>query len=148
MVSASVFASKIRLVSASSHSAIPRSSVSTTPGSSAVRVSRTTRSKSGLITIAHELGHFFLHARDTVHVDDLVKLRDERSAKGTDIQEMEANLFAAELLMPQRFLKEDLKDFGKLDLLDDQKMESLAAKYGVSNQAMAVRLNYLGYLAI
>jgi Zn-dependent peptidase ImmA (M78 family) len=61
---------------------------------------------------------------------------------------MEANLFAAELLMPQRFLKEDLKDFGKLDLLDDQKMESLAAKYGVSNQAMAVRLNYLGYLAI
>jgi Zn-dependent peptidase ImmA (M78 family) len=50
--------------------------------------------------------------------------------------------------MPQRFLEDDLRDFGKLDLLDDQKIETLARKYGVSNQAMAVRLNYLGYLNV
>jgi Zn-dependent peptidase ImmA (M78 family) len=99
-------------------------------------------------TIAHELGHFLLHAGDVVHVDDPVNHRDERSGQGTDVQEVESNLFAAELLMPVQFLREDLQRFGTLDLLDEQKVESLARKYGVSNQAMAVRLSYLGYLAI
>lgn len=100
-------------------------------------------------TIAHELGHFLLHAGDlAVHVDDPVKHRDERSAKGTDVQEVESNLFAAELLMPVEFLREDLHQFGALDLLDEQKVESLARKYRVSNHAMAIRLSSLGYVAI
>lgn len=100
-------------------------------------------------TIAHELGHFLLHAGDVaVHVDDPVKHRDERSAKGTDVQEIESNLFAAELLMPIEMLREDLHRFGTLDLLDEQKVESLAWTYRVSNHAMAIRLSSLGYLAM
>ncbi len=61
---------------------------------------------------------------------------------------MEANLFAAELLMPVQFLQEDLKRLGELDLLHDEKVAKLARLYQVSNQAMAVRLSHLGYLGI
>jgi Zn-dependent peptidase ImmA (M78 family) len=77
-----------------------------------------------------------------------VKRRDERSAKGVDLDEMEANLFAAELLMPIKFLQQDLKRVGELDLLHDEKVAQLARLYQVSNQAMAVRLGHLGYLSI
>ncbi len=98
-------------------------------------------------TIAHELGHLLLHASDAVHVDDPVKNRDERSSQGTDVQEIESNLFAAELLMPAKFLADDLRHFGALNLLDEQKVEMLADRYQVSTQAMAVRLNSLGHLA-
>jgi len=101
-------------------------------------------------TIAHELGHLLLHSGDDVHVDKSfsVKRRDERSTKGVDVDEMEANLFAAELLMPIKFLQQDLKRIGELDLLHDEKVAQLARLYQVSNQAMAVRLSHLGYLSI
>jgi Zn-dependent peptidase ImmA (M78 family) len=99
-------------------------------------------------TIAHELGHLLLHSGDDVHVDKAfsVKKRDERSTQGVDVEEMEANLFAAELLMPLTFLDQDLKRVGALDLLHDEKVAQLAQLYRVSNQAMAVRLSHLGYL--
>jgi Zn-dependent peptidase ImmA (M78 family) len=45
-------------------------------------------------------------------------LRDAESAKGEDNDEREANLFAAELLMPAKFLTEDVKSID-LDLLSD-----------------------------
>ncbi len=101
-------------------------------------------------TVAHELGHLLLHSGHDVHVDKSfpVKRRDERSTKGVDLDEMEANLFAAELLMPVQFLQEDLKRLGELDLLHDEKVAKLARLYQVSNQAMAVRLSHLGYLGI
>jgi Zn-dependent peptidase ImmA (M78 family) len=101
-------------------------------------------------TVAHELGHLLLHSGDDVHVDKgfSVKKRDERSAKGVDVEEMEANLFAAELLMPLNFLDHDLKQVGALDLQDEEKVSQLAQVYRVSNQAMAVRLTNLGYLSI
>ena len=49
-------------------------------------------------TAAHELGHFLLHDFDNIHVDRHFKvwLRNETSSQGTDIEEKEANLFAAE----------------------------------------------------
>src|SRR5438105_1193429 len=43
-------------------------------------------------TIAHELGHLLLHSGDIVHVD-AIKLRDDVSQKGTEIEEVESNLF-------------------------------------------------------
>ncbi|HEV7423573.1 MAG TPA: ImmA/IrrE family metallo-endopeptidase [Candidatus Paceibacterota bacterium] len=76
-------------------------------------------------TIAHELGHFLLgHDHDT-HID-------ERFDESNQI-ERDANKFAAELLMPIDFLKNDIKS-------GITNVPVLAKRYQVSEQAMAVRL--------
>ena len=99
-------------------------------------------------TVAHELGHFLLHDFASVHVDRQFKvwLRSEASSQGTDNDEKEANLFAAELLMPVRFLVKDIEKIGAIDLLEEAVIEELAVRYGVSTQAMTFRLTYLGYV--
>jgi Zn-dependent peptidase ImmA (M78 family) len=104
-------------------------------------------------TIAHELGHFLLHEGETVHLDEYrqaftINLRDKHSAQGEDNDEREANLFAAELLMPVKFLMNDLS--GKdLDLLGDSALlDKLAKKYKVSTQALTFRLANLGFIKL
>lgn len=101
-------------------------------------------------TIGHELGHFLLHDFDDVHVDRqfAVKLRSTVSSEGTDEEEKEANLFAAELLMPKRFIESDLEEFDYVDLEDESVVAELAKRYGVSTQAMTFRLAYLGYVQL
>lgn len=96
-------------------------------------------------TLGHELGHFLLHEHDGVHIDRgyQVKLRSRASSEGTNIEEQEANLFAAELLMPAMFLKDDLAKAGPVDLEDEEVIAKLAKRYGVSNQAMTFRLAFL-----
>ena len=103
-------------------------------------------------TIAHEIGHFVLH-RDDLHMDEANAypnepstphrlLRDAVSARATDPKEIEANRFAAALLMPAFMLKDSLDS---CDLpLKQQDIEDLAKKYEVSLQAMAFRLSNLG----
>ena len=97
-------------------------------------------------TIAHELGHLLLHEHSLVHVDSgfRVRLRSGQSSEGTDRDEMEANRFAAELLMPIEFLQADLEK-QEFDLAGDSQLRALAKRYGVSTQALAIRLNGLGY---
>ena len=97
-------------------------------------------------TIAHELGHLLLHDHGQVYVDRgfRVRLRSGLSGKGIDPEEMEANRFAAELLMPIDFLRADLKE-REFDLADDKQLRALAKRYGVSTQALAIRLAGLGY---
>lgn len=99
-------------------------------------------------TTAHELGHFLLHDQEQLHIDHdfRVRLRDDRSSEGTDEAEREANLFAASLLMPRAFLEADLSGQEYVDLLDDDSLRDLARKYGVSTQALAIRLKSLGYI--
>lgn len=99
-------------------------------------------------TTAHELGHYLLHDFDEVHVDRQFKvwLRNEASSQGTDLEEKEANLFAAEMLMPARFIERDVERIGTVDLMDEEVIQDLAEEYGVSAQAMTFRLAYLGYL--
>ena len=65
--------------------------------------------------------------------------RDSRSSQAVDKKEMEANEFAAELLMPRKFLAKALKN-ETVDLEDDDKIESLAKSFGVSTQALTFRL--------
>lgn len=55
--------------------------------------------------------------------------------------EREANLFAMLLLMPKKFIKEDL-DNSKIDLGDDEWLKGMAKKYGVTKTAMTVRIAY------
>lgn len=96
-------------------------------------------------TIAHELGHFVLHDLDDVHVDRgfSVRLRSATSKEGTDVEEKEANLFAAELLMPATLLRNEVQVVDAVDQDDESKIRELAEKFGVSTQAMMFRLAYL-----
>jgi Zn-dependent peptidase ImmA (M78 family) len=99
-------------------------------------------------TIAHELGHYFLHQRDRLIVDRSFQTmrRDEHSSQGVYGREIEANEFAAELLMPKSMLERDISD-AALDLVDDEMIRSLAERYRVSLQAMVFRLTNLGMLS-
>lgn len=101
-------------------------------------------------TIAHELGHLVLHDMDDIHVDRgfSVRLRSGASGEGRNIEEKEANLFAAELLMPRRFLEEDIAAIDAVDLVEEDVIAKLARRYGVSTQAMTFRLGYLGFVQL
>lgn len=97
-------------------------------------------------TIAHELAHFFLeHPGTDLHIDGdfTINLR-YRSSDMVDINEIEANRFAAALLMPQDFLVRDVfADYP----LNEEKIRRLARKYQVSEQAMMIRLVSLGFFS-
>ena len=100
-------------------------------------------------TVAHELAHLLLHDHEQLHVDrafPTVRLRNDVSSQGVDDAEKEANLFAAEILMPERFLQHDLAGRSSLDLYDEDFIPQLARRCGVSVQALMYRLQYLGYV--
>jgi Zn-dependent peptidase ImmA (M78 family) len=98
-------------------------------------------------TIAHELGHLELH-RDmittAVHVDkDFPALmRDSNSATGMEKIEIEANQFAAALLMPRIMIQQALAG-NQFDIDDDGPLEELAKKFKVSKQALEYRIRNL-----
>lgn len=98
-------------------------------------------------TVAHELGHLMLHPKDGIHMDEaVIQRRDEEASTGTNDEEIEANRFAAELLMPRQFLEADIPEMGKFFLDDDQQIQALATRYQVSVQAMTIRLSTLGFI--
>ena len=104
-------------------------------------------------TIAHEIGHFLLHGSEEVHVDKTtnfqITLRSERSGAGEEPVEIEANSFAAELLMPQHLMERDFaKKKQALDFGDDSVIQDLAKRYKVSVSAMIFRLANLGYVQL
>jgi Zn-dependent peptidase ImmA (M78 family) len=98
-------------------------------------------------TVAHEIAHFLLHPSEPVHVDKgyQIKLRDASSGEGVDTEEKEANLFAAELLIPAHFLAADISQLHGVDLSDEDQIKKLARRYEVSPLALGYRLAYLGY---
>lgn len=93
-------------------------------------------------TIAHELGHLELQHQEKIHIDrsiPIILLRDERSSQAIDQAEIDANAFAAALLMPVYMIRKSLAG-GSLDLEDDAKLRKLADQYKVSLQAIVYRL--------
>jgi Zn-dependent peptidase ImmA (M78 family) len=102
-------------------------------------------------TIAHEIAHFHLRHQfepgEHVHVDrgHLVTPRNSRSSTGVDAKEIEANQFAACLLMPSYLLRNRIKALKVKSLCDDH-VTKLAGEFDVSEQAMAIRLSTLGLL--
>jgi Zn-dependent peptidase ImmA (M78 family) len=98
-------------------------------------------------TIAHELGHHRLHPNDpTVYIDDLmVHFRGEDIHAPLTATELEANTFAASLLMPEDFIKRDFAG-KKIDAQDEAAVRQLAHRYQVSVQALTIRLVELGML--
>ena len=74
-------------------------------------------------SIAHEIGHFVLgHS----FREDIFSLSSK------DPREIEANIFASELLMPYEWIKKDIKSGNKIP--------DLAKKYWVSEEAVGWRL--------
>ena len=96
-------------------------------------------------TLAHELAHILLHRdelENAVHVDRGSLRRDVLASAGMDPIEIEANAFAAELLMPTEFLKSALEG-RSVDLEDDKAVGALAKRFRVSDAAMRYRLSSL-----
>ena len=95
-------------------------------------------------TLAHELAHALLHPGKEVRFDKdfRVNLRSEASGLGVDVEEIEANFFAACLLMPRRFLEAD-PEAALVDVENEQAVKKLAGRYGVSAHAMSIRLGNL-----
>jgi len=94
-------------------------------------------------TIAHELGHFFLHPQKDAFVD----YRDNGRDVMRTPREKEANMFAAALLMPSEFLRKDFRSFARVGVNEDE-LHALAKRYIVSDDAMRFRLINLNILAI
>jgi Zn-dependent peptidase ImmA (M78 family) len=100
-------------------------------------------------TIAHELGHLILHAYTAPHADRVFRFRDAQSSQGIAAEEIQANQFASELLMPKTLLLEHLQATDALEFApnDDSAFDrlilELASKFEVSKQAMTIRLSSL-----
>jgi Zn-dependent peptidase ImmA (M78 family) len=99
-------------------------------------------------SIAHEIGHFVLHRSKGTHIDNDKKtfFRDKRSQEAVYPKEIEANRFAAELLMPSTLINRVLKEFGD-DFLD-KKIDivyELAKMFKVSVTAMSLKMQNLGF---
>lgn len=101
-------------------------------------------------TVAHELGHLILHEGKLI-VDQAVlrvDLRNHVSSMGTDVEEIEANTFAAALLMPERIVFNHVVKLVKSDghITRDTLIAELARIFDVSAEAMGYRLINLGIL--
>jgi Zn-dependent peptidase ImmA (M78 family) len=97
-------------------------------------------------TVAHEIGHLQLHPEfitTTVHVDkqfaESVLKRDTSSASGTERLEVEANQFAAALLMPA-FVLDELLEQSPIDIEDGSAIEVWAKDFVVSKAALQYRI--------
>lgn len=99
-------------------------------------------------TIAHEIGHLRLHPGKPFVLDRTIKanLRDELASTATDREEIEANAFAAELLMPVRMVLLAVRSIvgDAPHLTADDLVRNLAPRFIVSQQAMRFRLINLG----
>jgi Zn-dependent peptidase ImmA (M78 family) len=115
-----------------------------------IAVERTDPPSRRNFTVAHEVGHHVLghqfEAGSHVHVDkgNYISQRGPRSSQGIDAKEVEANQFAAALLMPTWLVQEQARRLG-LPLWDSDVTE-LADQFKVSEQAMTIRLSALRLL--
>jgi Zn-dependent peptidase ImmA (M78 family) len=102
-------------------------------------------------TIAHELGHIILHQQDPLKVDFGVQVnhRNEISSLAIDPLEIEANAFAAAVLMPEgsvlRYAREASAEKGISSR--ERLIARLAQVFDVSIEAMGYRLINLGLLS-
>ena len=101
-------------------------------------------------TVAHEIGHYFLHMRNK----DICEMVDMYRGNQHTKAEREANMFACALLMDEqkiagdfRFLSSNQNNvLGYREISDKEIVKALANKYDVSISAMQIRLNVLGLI--
>lgn len=95
-----------------------------------IAINKNQHENSKRFTVGHELGYYFLKHNQHRHIYHL----DVLEAGKIDLIELEANQFAAELLMPTYILKEDLKN-------NVGDIQTLATKYKVSTLAMGWKIS-------
>jgi Zn-dependent peptidase ImmA (M78 family) len=106
------------------------------PGDFDIFLSDATSPKRDRFTIAHELGHYFLHyPQQQAEMVPGAVMVGQRSSTGRE--ETEAHWFAAELLMPASEFQRAWREVkGSLPVIAD--------KFNVSTHAVAVRASSLG----
>lgn len=98
--------------------------------------------------LAHLLGHFVLHGKTAeVFIDRTTPI----TGAGPDVrkritQEMEANEFAAELLMPEDVIR-DRFETARPYPYNIESLRPLAAQFGINELVLAIRLAQLGLAA-
>jgi Zn-dependent peptidase ImmA (M78 family) len=105
-------------------------------------------------SIGHEIGHAWLHLahgrQEGFFVDPPagVFFRDSKASRGEDHKEIEANQFAAALLMPGQIVGGCLAALAGSPkrLTIDTAVSELATRFNVSTQAMRFRLVTLGFI--
>jgi Zn-dependent peptidase ImmA (M78 family) len=102
-------------------------------------------------TVAHECGHTELHLEHTdsqVFIDATpVFFRDTISTEGRSLQEIAANTYAAELLMPEEQVRKILRE-QPIDAFDDIAIRHIAGVFEVSPQALTIRLTRLNLISL
>lgn len=92
-------------------------------------------------TIAHEIGHYFLHndflKKEELHIDTILYRGDKEIDIEAKKREKEVDYFAGALLMNKTLLEK---------LRSDNTITELAEIFDVSVSAMTVRLDILGLL--
>ncbi len=103
-------------------------------------------------TMAHELGHSLLKHGTFLNLNrnrkSVVLFRNGSTSKGSDWREVEANYFAASLLMPEEILYSEikkLKNDSKSSSITEDDVKSLSDTFEVSSIAMSIRLSNLGF---
>jgi Zn-dependent peptidase ImmA (M78 family) len=98
-------------------------------------------------TIAHELGHRALHPGRELILDVPVRvnLRDKTSSMASDLEEIEANAFAAALLMPEQMIRDRVNQLQPSQRRDPDATAAILARiFKVSPSALSFRLINLG----
>jgi Zn-dependent peptidase ImmA (M78 family) len=97
-------------------------------------------------TLAHEIAHLVMHKGDPVFIDRLVRVNWRDGRPGP--KEIEANAFAAELLMPRTLMNREIDRVlaRSRQIAPEQLIAKLAETFRVSQEAMGYRLVNLGVL--
>lgn len=109
-------------------------------------------------SLAHELGHLVLHdtTGDRLFIDTTLRVYQRVGASTDETysspnsstsaqEEREANRFASALLIPEGLLR---RECDRLDLFEETDVAYLARKFGVSDQAMSIRLQQLDLMQV
>lgn len=102
-------------------------------------------SKRMRFSIAHELAHFILH-RSLIQTQKIVtrSITNHINPK----EEREANILASNILMPDELVHGFCEQYGITpgDAIPPEVINKLAGLFEVSKQAMAIRIEQLGYV--
>jgi len=112
-------------------------------GKATIYVNRDDSTNRQIFTIAHELGHLFLH-NDKIE-QGIISYRHAELYAGYSAEqkkeEENANHFAAEMLMPKKIFTEFY--IRNSDLEKDKLVTKMANLFGVSENSIKIRISYL-----